>query len=878
MLNTPPPIPSNPVACTSKEPEPNNNNDIIVLDESSSSADSTPTSSPQKQAQAQPSSLIKQATTNNLAKKMDKIIDSYHSKPHGYIQINDMILPYTNLTEKGYVVCDMYPKCIKYVCLKHLAECNIIRVDTYANKANLKNVFRSYQVASPEQTQSLNEQVQKLTQLPGLKPNNKFSRSDRYDLINLSELFAEHAEKALYLQELELDSIPERIFTGYAEILTLTGGILQYTEPEKKKKHIQPFVDFENKKYVSNLNIKKAIDIYNSQQLEHTQLIEMSARELEPALADRFNKFYQLLLFYMNIKYDIKNRKNKFIDVKDAVDKLPNKFRILCSFTSKFPSEWVNNVLEFSARKNTPKKTAIQVPESVSLSPNSMDSGSVSPNEQQQQQNQAKSSFIEENINSIESDLSKTSKICVISDICSLNTEKPTQVLSLSVINAENESNSASSNQDETVKLSLNENENEKENNCSSSVKPAKKKLAESPEKNKSVKKECERNAFSDDVLHRRIELAAYLEIRKKIKLKRLEPNKNYLSRIEALFNKAELATAQVNTTNESELPELDLEMNESAPPKEQVEETSNESERQVPDSSINENETNVAVSVVFDLLDVSPNPCTSKSLEEEPNPIQSIQDVLNSCGLSEAAKATTKKEKPKKRFNTKGSCDSMSNQDTASVTSEIASTTGSLDSKLSKKSAASQKSKRKAKNKSLKVNKKKKLNSSSNELGDGRSGTESDEDSYGEQSDYCESTSFYHKVDSMTEQGASRNRQQQQVKKNILGIENMRLKSDLYDTETFDEEFYLKKYSIKKCSVKLKRISPLTFESLLKNESKEEVKKKIKKSNMDKAETGSVKSATSSSSSAKSGKRKKVAIRKTDSVSDELWVKHLFF
>jgi hypothetical protein len=875
MLNTPPPIPSNPTACSSKEAEPSS--DIIVLDESSSSADSTPHNSPQKQAPS--SNPIKPATTNHLAKKMEQILDSYHSKPHGFIQINDMILPYTNLTDKGYVVCDMYPKCIKYVCLKHLAECNIIRVDTYANKANLKNVFRSYQVASPEQTQALNEQVHKLAQLAALRPNNKFAASDRYDLVNLSELFAEHADKALYLQELELESMPERILTSYAEILSLTGGILQYTDPEKKKKHIQPFVDFEDGKYVCNLNMKKAIELYNAQ-LEAG--IEMRARELEPALADRFNKLYQLLLFYMNIKYDIKSRKNKFVDVKDAVHKLPAKFRVLCSFTSRFPAEWVGNVLEFSARKNTPKKAAaaMQVPDSVSLSPNSMDSGSVSPNVQ----HQAKASFIEESINSIESDLSsKTSKICVISDIGSLITEKPTQVLSLSVINAENESNSASASQSETVKTSLGQNESEKENNGSSSLKPARKEESQN-----------ETKGFSDDVLHRQIELAAYLEVRRKIKLKRLEPNKSYLSRIAAMFSKAraDVASDRGNTTNESDLPELDLDVNEPKQQKKQQqqqreEETTNngESERQVPDNSIND-EANVAVNVVFDLLDPASSlirPCTSKSLEEdESNPIQSIQDVLNSCGLSEPAKTTkTKKERPKKRgAAAKGSSDSMSNHDTASVTSEVASTTGSLDSKLSKRSSASQKSKRKAKNKRpLRVTKKKKLNSSSNEhsfgLGDGRSGTESDEEySYGEgeESDYGESSaSFYHKVDSMTQQGASRHRaqQQQQVKKNVLGIESMRLKNDLYDTETFDEEFYLKKYRIKKCSVKLKRISPIAFEGLLKNEGEQETKNK-KKSNMDRAETGSVKSSTSSSSSAKSGQRKKGAIRKTESVSDE--------
>ena len=512
-----------------------------------------------------------------------------------------------------------------------------------------------------------------------------------------------------------------------------------------------------------------------------------------------------------------------------------------------------------------------------------MDSGSVSPNVQ----HQAKASFIEESINSIESDLSsKTSKICVISDIGSLITEKPTQVLSLSVINAENESNSASASQSETVKTSLGQNESEKENNGSSSLKPARKE--ESPNETK---------GFSDDVLHRQIELAAYLEVRRKIKLKRLEPNKSYLSRIAAMFSKAraDVASDRGNTTNESDLPELDLDVNEPKQQKKQQqqqreEETTNngESERQVPDNSIND-EANVAVNVVFDLLDPASSlirPCTSKSLEEdESNPIQSIQDVLNSCGLSEPAKTTkTKKERPKKRgAAAKGSSDSMSNHDTASVTSEVASTTGSLDSKLSKRSSASQKSKRKAKNKRpLRVTKKKKLNSSSNEhsfgLGDGRSGTESDEEySYGEgeESDYGESSaSFYHKVDSMTQQGASRHRaqqqqQQQQVKKNVLGIESMRLKNDLYDTETFDEEFYLKKYRIKKCSVKLKRISPIAFEGLLKNEGEQETKNK-KKSNMDRAETGSVKSSTSSSSSAKSGQRKKGAIRKTESVSDE--------
>ena len=362
--------------------EEDDDDDIIILDNSSSN-NSTPTNSPKKQATPQTSILLLQvnkkeplektpaATTTNTTTttttttatsasnpphKKDRTQASHKINPNmlpkdksGFIQINDKIYPYVCLFNFGYRCTSSsqgtpkYPICFKYVSVKHLAESMLIPLDLYANKGDLTKRFKTYRLADQEDIVTLNGLIAKLGKI---KPDNAFvSFTDKLELVNLVELYINFSKKALYLQELDFDNIPRKIQEKYDKLLSFTGGILQYKIPETGKHQILPFIDYENKKLVICASIKNALNAYITKLDQSKHDLSLDVLELSPdKLSMReATDFYKLILMYICIdqaKFSL-NAQIKFLDIKKWLRLLPDKLKVLCSYTPLFPVDWI---------------------------------------------------------------------------------------------------------------------------------------------------------------------------------------------------------------------------------------------------------------------------------------------------------------------------------------------------------------------------------------------------------------------------------------------------------------------------------------------------------------------------------------------------------
>ncbi len=274
---------------------------------------------------------------------------NFLSNKSGFIQINQKVYPYVSLFDYGYRCISAtttqgsskYPICFKYVSVKQLVESKIIPIDLYSNKNEMAKHFKTFRQAQKEFIQIFNEQISKLERIS--YDANFAIFSDTLELVNLVELYINFSNKALYLQEIELENIPRKILTNYERVLSFTGGILQYKSPNNKKKQILPFIDFEDKKLVISTSIKIALQAYAQTVDNDKNDLSMDFFELnsEKLSFRDVTDFFKLILTYICIDNAKFNSSMKLIDIQKWLTIFPQKLNILCCFTSKFPIDWI---------------------------------------------------------------------------------------------------------------------------------------------------------------------------------------------------------------------------------------------------------------------------------------------------------------------------------------------------------------------------------------------------------------------------------------------------------------------------------------------------------------------------------------------------------
>ena len=274
---------------------------------------------------------------------------NFPSNKHGFIQINEKVYPYVCLFEYGYRCTaattshgvSKYPICFKYISVKQLVESKLIPIELYSNKCEMEKKFKTFRLAQKEFLHMFNDQIVKLQSVK--IDTNYVIFSDTLELVNLVELYVNFSKSALYLQELELENIPRKILNNYERILSLTGGILQYKSPNNKKKQILPFIDFEDKKLVISTSIKVALQAYaqtvdNSKNDVSIEYFELNGDKL--SFRD-VTDFFKLILTYICIDNAKFNSSMKLINIQKWLGMFPQKLNILCSFTPKFPIDWI---------------------------------------------------------------------------------------------------------------------------------------------------------------------------------------------------------------------------------------------------------------------------------------------------------------------------------------------------------------------------------------------------------------------------------------------------------------------------------------------------------------------------------------------------------
>jgi hypothetical protein len=274
---------------------------------------------------------------------------NFPSNKHGFIQINDKVYPYVCLFDYGYrctststsIGVSKYPICFKYISVKQLVESKIIPIELYSDKSEMEKKFKTFRLASKEYLHMFNDQILKMQNLK--IETNHVIFSDTLELVNLVELYINFSTKALYLQELELESIPRRFLENYERVLSFTGGILQYKSPNNKKKQILPFIDFEDKKLVISSSIRIALEAYaqtidNKKNDVNIEVFELNGDKLN--LRD-VTDFFKLILTYICIDNAKFNSSMKLINIQKWLKMFPQKLNVLCCFTPKFPHDWI---------------------------------------------------------------------------------------------------------------------------------------------------------------------------------------------------------------------------------------------------------------------------------------------------------------------------------------------------------------------------------------------------------------------------------------------------------------------------------------------------------------------------------------------------------
>ena len=222
--------------------------------------------------------------------------------------------------------------------VKHLADSRHIPLELIENKEELQNKFKTFRLANKEEVLTFNELVLELGKLQSDSP---FLPSvEPLELVNLVELYIKFSKRALFLKELEAESIPRDILGDYKRLLRFRGGILQY---KLKRKQILPFIVFEDKMLVIATSIKVALKAYSETMDKQKNDLNIEYFELK---SDKLNindvfEFFKLILTYIcidNVKF---NASSKLMDIQKWLRLLPpEKLKILCQFTPKFPLDW----------------------------------------------------------------------------------------------------------------------------------------------------------------------------------------------------------------------------------------------------------------------------------------------------------------------------------------------------------------------------------------------------------------------------------------------------------------------------------------------------------------------------------------------------------
>jgi len=329
----------------------------------------------------------------------------------GFIQLNNIIVPYIRLSKLPYRCCTHYQPSYTYIPLKILFASGLISKDSENFQQSKFETIHSI-----EKKKNPNEFMKICELIEILDP--KHIDSDKITVINILDLFS-HFNEALFLKQ---HKIGKQIIE-YKEILRMTGGVvlldiiegprdlLIFPFVKYNDMYLAPYNTFNN--YIKNLDSTK-VD-YSNESLSK-EIYNGSSQDI-PAI----RQFLNLLLFYLTDN----ERKCKLpttvrlINIKPWLNKYPDEFKILCKYTPNFPSDWITDiekclvkfksvskqlpaevsenhlndkespVIDTSNRSKkatclTSSSTAVVLPdqiETVSLSPSSMDSvtPSVSP-------------------------------------------------------------------------------------------------------------------------------------------------------------------------------------------------------------------------------------------------------------------------------------------------------------------------------------------------------------------------------------------------------------------------------------------------------------------------------------------------------------------
>ncbi len=273
--------------------------------------------------------------TKRVADDENEIVIIGMSKARGgWLQFNDLLLPYVESDEFFYRLSnhsEKFARNTKY------APCPLlIAQDVLTSDMHLTTIRQ----ASTIEVDYLNNLMFEVDNIQDM-----FDASLK--LVNVFELHME-LSTAYYVKKLPVRQPKTKIIKFYHDVLNLTGGIILL------KQFIIPFVVYENKKLVPGNCVAQQLSAYN----ETTDSLAIDNQSVESMLGV-FKEFFEFILMCACIETNL-SCVNKLLDLSSLIVKFPNDFRILCSYTNKFPLDWKYSIRDYMKREQenkTKKKT-----------------------------------------------------------------------------------------------------------------------------------------------------------------------------------------------------------------------------------------------------------------------------------------------------------------------------------------------------------------------------------------------------------------------------------------------------------------------------------------------------------------------------------------
>lgn len=266
-------------------------------------------------------------SSNNNEDESVLFIEECKPLTGGWLQLNDTIVPYVDISDKIYKFTERFVHSKKYVPLDLVLKQNVL-----SPSRQLKTIL------SP-----LEKQVDFLNNLISNEFDSKCAtnyKCSTLKLVNIYEVIYE-AEKLCFLKKLPRELPNSHVYVNYSNIINLSGGLLIL------KKSVIPFILIGNKRIIPYGCILMHLNNYS----ETRDSLRFIGNQTQLAY---FKEFFELLIFYVCLEQKFPQN-HTLLDITPLCEKHPNDFMLLCEFTCKFPLDWKFSVKSFIENLQTRK-------------------------------------------------------------------------------------------------------------------------------------------------------------------------------------------------------------------------------------------------------------------------------------------------------------------------------------------------------------------------------------------------------------------------------------------------------------------------------------------------------------------------------------------